>query len=312
MGRSRRNADLAVRDVLERFRDRRTLIEAALRQPFVCHDRALAERLADCAALEKWKIGEVIIEQGSSDRDLFLIFAGEVSIQVNGREVAFRSSGQHVGEMALIDAHAQRSATVVAKETTVTARVSEEDFSRIANAYPFAWRCLASELADRLRQRNRYVRLKNEIPLLFLGSSLESLPILKALQSNFASDPFHIQPWTTGVFGASTFPIDDLEDQIGRSDFAALLVGPDDLVTSRSRKSFAPRDNVVFELGLFMGALGRKRVFIVAERGLQLKIPSDLLGLGKATYPAGARALPRRLASAAQAIRDKINQLGPL
>jgi predicted nucleotide-binding protein len=147
---------------------------------------------------------------------------------------------------------------------------------------------------------------------LFLGSSTESLPILNALGTHFDPKQVILQPWTVGVFGASTFPIDDLEDQLARSDFGALIVGPDDVVTSRGKRSHAPRDNVVFELGLFMGALGRKRTFLVAERGLQVKIPSDLLGLTPASYMAGdPTTLSARIEEAAAAIRIKINSLGP-
>src|SRR5215216_4548101 len=119
--------------MLDRFRERRVLIEAVQRQPFVCHDRSLAEALADCAALELWRPGEQIIEQRSHGRDLYLVLLGRVSIRVDGREVATRVAGQHVGEMALIDAHVPRSASVVAKDMTVTARVTEPDFSALAD-----------------------------------------------------------------------------------------------------------------------------------------------------------------------------------
>jgi predicted nucleotide-binding protein len=85
--------------------------------------------------------------------------------------------------------------------------------------------------------------------------------------------------WSDGVFGASSFAIESLETQIGIADFAVLVVGPDDQVTSRGVASDAPRDNVVFEVGLFMGALSRSRTFLLAPMGRKVKIPTDLLGL---------------------------------
>jgi CRP/FNR family cyclic AMP-dependent transcriptional regulator len=63
-----------------------------------------------------------------------------------------------------------------------------------------------------------------------------------------------------------------------------LVFSPDDRVFSREVESNAPRDNIIFELGLGIGALGRERSFIVRPRGADLKIPTDLLGVTPLTY----------------------------
>jgi predicted nucleotide-binding protein len=47
------------------------------------------------------------------------------------------------------------------------------------------------------------------------------------------------------------------------TDFAAFVVTADDVTASRGRRKASPRDNVVFEIGLFMGAIGRERTFVV-------------------------------------------------
>ena len=70
-----------------------------------------------------------------------------------------------------------------------------------------------------------------------------------------------------------------METQIGIADFAVLVAGPDDQVISRANQLDAPRDNVIFELGLFMGALTRSRTFLLVPEGIKVKIPTDLLGL---------------------------------
>ena len=57
-----------------------------------------------------------------------------------------------------------------------------------------------------------------------------------------------------------------------------LVLTPYDVVEPRGERSDSPRDNVLFELGLFMGRLGRFRTFIVADRTTRLKLPSDLAG----------------------------------
>ena len=277
--------------MIDRFHDRRVLCAAVQQQQFVGGRSTLATELTSVGKLEEWPTGAEIITQGAADRDLFLILIGQVSVVINGREIALRTAGQHVGEMSLIDPSALRSATVVAREHSVTLRISEPDFTRLAEAHPEAWRHLASEIADRLRQRTRFIRTRNTTPIVFVGSSTESSAIVDAIVAEHRHDPFIVRPWSAGVFGASHFPIDDLKRQVDEFDFAVLVIGPDDKVTSRGRRYQAPRDNIVFELGLFMGALGRERVFIAHERGKSIKIPSDLLGLSTIRFDAGTRTL---------------------
>ena len=75
----------------------------------VRNHRPVAKQLADAAELVQCEVdhpNNILIEQGSSENDLFLIITGKVSITINGREVAVRQSGQHVGEMAMLDASA--------------------------------------------------------------------------------------------------------------------------------------------------------------------------------------------------------------
>ncbi len=97
------------------------------------------------------------------------------------------------------------------------------------------------------------------------------------------------------------------------ADFAVLTFSPNDKVYSRKTKSDAPRDNIVFELGLFMGALSRERVFIVKPRGVNLKMPSDLVGITAIEYDADGdpATLASRLVPVCTAIRDEVLRLGP-
>jgi predicted nucleotide-binding protein len=137
---------------------------------------------------------------------------------------------------------------------------------------------LALELSRRLDERKKFHEEPNSKAILFIGSSMEQLPIAKAVAEGIPNELAAVTLWSQGVFGASSFPVDDLEAQIGIADFAVLVAGPDDQVTSRGNQSYAPRDNVIFELGLFMGALSRSRTFMLVPRGVKVKIPTDLLG----------------------------------
>ena len=138
--------------MIERFtgeHNRRKLIEAIKGQLIVYGDEELAVRL--CAALElsEVELGAKIITQDSDEDDLFLILAGRVSVQVHGREIAVSKTGEHVGEMAVIDPSARRSASVFALERTVLGKIPEPDFSRLAVQFPDLWRRLAVQLGER-------------------------------------------------------------------------------------------------------------------------------------------------------------------
>ena len=278
--------------MLERFQGdggRERLVEALAGQTLVRGDNRIAERFASRVTVMAYPKGDELIRQGGADNTLYLILAGAVAIEINRRDLARRHAGEHVGEMSILDPGSPRSATVIAVEETIVAVISEAEFSRIAQEFPIVWRHLAAVLGDRLRQRTRYVRFRNEVPRVFIGSSRESLPIAVAVQEALPASQIVTKLWSEGVFGASRFPIDDLEREVAAADFGILVLGADDKVFSRGRDLEAPRDNVVFELGLVMGACGRKRAYLVVPRGTDVKIPTDLLGLTPVCYDAAAR-----------------------
>jgi CRP/FNR family transcriptional regulator, cyclic AMP receptor protein len=130
------------------------LIDALISQPLI-HDKGLAAAIERHLKLEEVCAGTKVIEQGASDTDLFLILSGTVSVTIDGRMVGRKTSGEHVGEMALVDPFTPRSASVTATSDAVVARISEPDFSALADEYPRLWRRIALELANRLRDRNR-------------------------------------------------------------------------------------------------------------------------------------------------------------
>jgi predicted nucleotide-binding protein len=120
-------------------------------------------------------------------------------------------------------------------------------------------------------------------PTMFIGSSGEGLRIAQALQAELEHD-VDATIWSQGVFGLSGGTLESLVDATGRFEFAALVLTPDDLVTKRGETGNAPRDNVIFEAGLFMGALGRLNTFLVSCRDDHLDLPSDLAGITRAEY----------------------------
>ena len=289
---------------------RRLLIEALKSQFIVRGQDSVADALASVATIEEFDPGQLLIRQGDGDNDLLLILGGRVVILVNGRQVAIRGPGQHVGEICAIDPISRRTATNVAAEPTVVARIHEPDLAKIAESNPQLWRAMAVELSRRLDQRGQFHAQPNPIPVLFLGSSSETLAVAEAIGRSIPADIAAIRLWTQGVFGASRFPIEDLDAHLRVADFAALIAGPDDRVSSRGKELDAPRDNVIFELGLFMGALSRHRTFLVVPQDLDLKIPSDLLGLTLVRYDPKAPTFEASVARASDELIAAIRAKG--
>ena len=301
--------------MLKRFtgKEGRFLVIQALRdQSLIGDDAKLAEAICGQTEVIGFDDGSTIIEQSAPDNDFFFILSGELSVQVSGREIAVRKAGQHIGEMAVVDPGEPRSASVVAKSGVIVARLSAATFARLANANPRLWRNIARELAARLRQRNRFVRPVNPQPVLFVGCTAEGLPIGRAIQSALDYDPIEVKLWTDDIFEASSFPIESLEQELVEADFAALILSPDDKVISRNENSEAPRDNIVLELGLSIGALGHSRTYLVYPRDIDIKIPTDLMGITPLTYKwePGQELLPT-IAPACNQLRNLISRAGP-
>src|SRR4029078_11347091 len=82
----------------------------------------------------------------------------------------------------------------------------------------------------------------------------------------------------------SDYPLDSLLEVAARVDFAVLIASPDDVVISRVAETPSARDNVFLEFGLFVGALGRQRTYLLATGDPKLKLPTDVLGLTRLPY----------------------------
>jgi CRP/FNR family transcriptional regulator, cyclic AMP receptor protein len=289
----------------------RLLVEALRKQDIVEQDVGLATELAANGELVAFEPSTEIVIQHDADNSVYFLLSGEANVFVNDRFVGARTEGTCIGEMAALDPAAPRSATVRAKTEVVVLKVAEAKFREALDAHPQAYRYVAQLLAQRLRQRSQFYQPPNPEPVLFIGCSTEALSIANELQAGFKFDPMDAIVWPNGVFGPSATAIESLYQQADRADFAAFVIAPDDTVISRHREMPAPRDNVVFELGLFMGRLDPKRVFLIKEASSDVKIPSDLLGITPVTYvlkPQGN--IAAAIGPACTELRKKIIELG--
>jgi hypothetical protein len=120
-------------------------------------------------------------------------------------------------------------------------------------------------------------------PKVFVASSVEGLDIAYPMQVNLQHDA-DITVWSQGVFSLSVTPLDSITEALNSSDFGIFVFSPDDETMMRGSVSDTVRDNVLFELGLFIGKLGKRRCFIVMPDNVELHIPTDLVGVTPAKY----------------------------
>jgi predicted nucleotide-binding protein len=296
----------------ERFEGdgRPNLVDALKRQEFVNGNVDLANAMAEQGELIEFVKGDKIILEEGEDEAVFLILAGSVAIVVKGNEVGTRKAGQHVGEMAAIESAQKRSATVVAHDTVVALKLSGAQFRALGCRYPQIWLPIARELSRRLYERNKLIPRPNESPKLLIMSSTEALEVARTIQAGLERDVFS-RIWDQGVFFAGGYPLEALEKAVVESDFAVAIAQADDIVETRGFKYPTLRDNVLFELGFFMGKLTRYRTILVCQRGDGLKLPSDLQGLTILSYqPGKADELASRLGPTCTEIRKIVRNLG--
>lgn len=121
---------------------------------------------------------------------------------------------------------------------------------------------------------------------LFIGSSSEESKLAEQVKQLLDSD-FEVTIWNDNVWDTAIFKINQnfLADLLKASlqfDYGILLGTSDDKVMFRGREMLQPRDNVLFELGLFTGRLGTSKCAFLIDK--EIKLPSDFNGLTLARF----------------------------
>ena len=156
----------------------------------------------------------------------------------------------------------------------------------------------------------------------FIGSSKEGLKYAEALRQaldiELARYGLTCTLWKDeDVFFLGKTTIESLNrkaaELVNCNGYAIMLITPDDKIEIRGEEKFIPRDNVIFELGLFMGRLGRERTFCVAPSNVNIKMMSDWAGVTNATYRYQKRprtaSMRNYLDSSIHAIRTAIDSI---
>ncbi len=140
-------------------------------------------------------------------------------------------------------------------------------------------------------------------PRVFIGSSTEGTEPATAVRDGL--EPKADAVLWTELFKARRPPIEVLELQTATVDFAVLVATPDDPVQIRGRQREAMRDNILFEFGLFSGAIGRSRTHLLLPNHPSFQIPSDFADVACYTEYES----PQRLAGPIAEIRSSIDDL---
>lgn len=263
-------------------------IELLLLQHAICGDLPLATAIEKVGITLEFTKGDLLIRAGDFTDDVFFIIRGSVEIASDGHRHAVREHRCHVGEMALLDPGVGRSADVMTGDKgAVVVKVPAAEMRNIGDCHPIFWRNLARELAERLRERDRFFVRPNDTPIVFIASSGAAKEDLTAIVEQLDGSSITCRPWTDpDIFKASDFTINSLLQQADEADFAIILATPDDIVErnsnfrgflKRSSAKKSARDNVLLEYGLFAGAIDRNRVLVFEKAGVGL--PTDLQGL---------------------------------
>ena len=114
-------------------------------------------------------------------------------------------------------------------------------------------------------------------PKIFIGSSIAGVPIAEKVKANLLAigDCFIWNEPNVWEPNRSTF--ENLLRMVSYFDFGVFIATADDLTLTNDKIVIEPRDNVILEMALFCGAMGRDKSFLLVEDGI--KLPTDFNGI---------------------------------
>jgi len=239
--------------------------------------------LAKKIIIKKYNKNDVIIEQNEFGKELFFIFNGSVDVIVNGDKKATRKAMEHVGEIATLFTNMRRTATNIVAEDSYLGVINSDSFIPFVEKNPLIYRQVALTLAQRLEQRNCTIRKNNDVLKIFIGSSKEGLKKINGIIKKLKQIKCEIKKWDSDIFQPSKTAIESLEEMLYMCDFGIIVLTPDDKSVIRGKKHIVPRDNLIFELGLLMGAISRNRTFFFVSDKV-IKTPTDLASVTHLTF----------------------------
>jgi len=100
------------------------------------------------------KEGSLVVDQGDTGREAFVILSGDVTIKRNGRKIASLGAGDVVGELSLLD-HGPRTASAVCATDCTLLVIDQKRFINVLDDVPSIAHKLMGALASRIREMDR-------------------------------------------------------------------------------------------------------------------------------------------------------------
>lgn len=131
-------------------------------------------------------------------------------------------------------------------------------------------------------------------PRIFIGSSTEGLAVANRIKDFFSGD-YDCFLWTDDIFKNNESFMETLVKSASLFDFGFLVFSADDESIIRDKHFETPRDNILFEYGLFLGRVGLDRAFVIAQK--EARIPTDMLGITQTRYEVSTNAKGEKVAT---------------
>ena len=94
--------------------------------------------------------GKVLVSEGETGQQFFVIMSGQAKLTRRGRKIALLGPGESFGELALLDKH-PRNATAVAETPMELVVLGQREFAGLIDDVPGFARKLLAAMAGRLR-----------------------------------------------------------------------------------------------------------------------------------------------------------------
>ncbi len=118
-----------------------------------CSQRDL-EKIAKAGEEVSMPAGTLIVDQGQTGREAFVVLDGTVVVKRNGKKVTTLGPGTVVGELSLLD-HGPRTATVICETDCRLLLLSQRHFMAVVDEVPALGHKLLGSLAARIRELDR-------------------------------------------------------------------------------------------------------------------------------------------------------------
>jgi CRP-like cAMP-binding protein len=118
-----------------------------------CTNKEL-ERIARSGDEIKMTAGSLLVDQGQTGREAFVVLDGQVTVKRNGRKVTTLEPGGIVGELSLLD-HGPRTATVVCETDCTLFVIDQRHFLAVLDDVPTLAHKMLASLAGRIRDLDR-------------------------------------------------------------------------------------------------------------------------------------------------------------